>query len=220
METLIEQIRAAYNRVKTKFPDYNQGQLAELIGVNRSTLSSALNGNDKYGSEKMLRRMLELVDGPAFPGERQRVPFYDMDVTAGIVEAYPDIETPAYSINFAPVNDCTAALPVYGESMEPGIRSGDIVFVRELHNRTTLQWGEIYLVVTDESCDNMRTIKRVYPHPDGQHYILRADNPTYRGDSHTHRVRAENIHREGTLRQETTIKETWETSRHPRVNTQ
>jgi transcriptional regulator with XRE-family HTH domain len=183
METLIEQIRAAYNRVKTKFPDYNQGQLAELIGVNRSTLSSALNGNDKYGSEKMLRRMLELVDGPAFPGERQRVPFYDMDVTAGIVEAYPDTETPAYSINFAPVNDCTAALPVYGESMEPGIRSGDIVFVRELHNRTTLQWGEIYLVVTDETCDNMRTIKRVYPHPDGQHYILRADNPTYRGDT-------------------------------------
>lgn len=183
METLIEQIRAAYNRVKTKFPDYNQGQLAELIGVNRSTLSSALNGNDKYGSEKMLRRMLELVDGPAFPGERQRVPFFDMDVTAGIVEAYPDTETPAYSINFAPVNDCTAALPVYGESMEPGIRSGDIVFVRELHNRTTLQWGEIYLVVTDDSCDNMRTIKRVYPHPDGQHYILRADNPTYRGDT-------------------------------------
>lgn len=183
METLIEQIRAAYNRVKTKFPDYNQGQLAELIGVNRSTLSSALNGNDKYGSEKMLRRMLELVDGPAFPGERQRVPFYDMDVTAGIVEAYPDTETPAYSINFAPVNDCTAALPVYGESMEPGIRSGDIVFVRELHNRTTLQWGEIYLVVTDDTCDNMRTIKRVYPHPDGQHYILRADNPTYRGDT-------------------------------------
>ena len=183
METLIEQIRAAYNRVRTRFPDYNQGQLAELIGVNRSTLSSALNGNEKYGSEKMLRRMVELVDGPAYPGERQRVPFYDMDVTAGIVEAYPDTETPAYSINFAPVNDCTAALPVYGESMEPGIRSGDIVFVRELHNRTTLQWGEIYLVVTDETCDNMRTIKRVYPHPDGQHYILRADNPTYRGDT-------------------------------------
>lgn len=183
MDTLIEQIRAAYNRVKTKFPDYNQGQLAELIGVNRSTLSSALNGNEKYGSEKMLRRMVELVDGPAFPGERQRVPFYDMDVTAGIVEAYPDTETPAYSINFAPVNDCTAALPVYGESMEPGIRSGDIVFVRELHNRTTLQWGEIYLVVTDETCDNMRTIKRVYPHPDGAHYILRADNPTYKGDT-------------------------------------
>jgi hypothetical protein len=23
----------------------------------------------------------------------------------------------------------------------------------------------------------------VYPHPDGQHYILRADNPTYKGDT-------------------------------------
>lgn len=183
MDTLIEQIKAAYNRVRAKFPDYNQGQIAELVGMNRSTLSSALNGNEKYGSEKMLRRMLELVDGPAYPGERQRVPFFDMDVTAGIVEAYSDTEAPAYTINFAPVNDCTAALPVYGESMEPGIRSGDIVFVRELHNRTTLQWGEIYLVVTDETCDNLRTIKRVYPHPDGQHYILRADNPTYKGDT-------------------------------------
>ena len=182
-DTLQEQIVSAYNALRATFPAENQGELAQRIGINRSTLSRALNGDERYITPGMLRKIQEATGGPSFSGDRQRIPFYDMDVTAGIVEAYPDTETPAYSINFAPVNDCTAALPVYGESMEPGIRSGDIVFVRELHNRTTLQWGEIYLVVTDETCDNMRTIKRVYPHPDGQHYILRADNPTYKGDT-------------------------------------
>ena len=181
-DTLQEQIVSAYNALRATFPAENQGELAQRIGINRSTLSRALNGDGKYITSGMLRKIQEAM-GKDSQAMVPPVPFFDMDVTAGIVEAYPDTETPAYSINFAPVNDCTAALPVYGESMEPGIRSGDIVFVRELHNRMTLQWGEIYLVVTDETCDNMRTIKRVYPHPDGQHYILRADNPTYRGDT-------------------------------------
>lgn len=182
-DTLQEQIIIAYNALRSTFPTENQGELAQRIGINRSTLSRALNGDGKYITVGMLRKIQEAAGQTEDRGAGVRVPFFDMDVTAGIVEAYSDTEAPAYTINFAPVNDCTAALPVYGESMEPGIRSGDIVFVRELHNRTTLQWGEIYLVVTDDSCDNMRTIKRVYPHPDGQHYILRADNPTYRGDT-------------------------------------
>ena len=181
-DTLQEQIVSAYNALRATFPAENQGELAQRIGINRSTLSRALNGDEKYITWGMLRKIQEAM-GRKDNDQGPRIPFFDMDVTAGIVEAYSDTEAPAYTINFAPVNDCTAALPVYGESMEPGIRSGDIVFVRELHNRTTLQWGEIYLVVTDETCDNLRTIKRVYPHPDGQHYILRADNPTYKGDT-------------------------------------
>ncbi len=181
-DTLQEQIVSAYNALRATFPAENQGELAQRIGINRSTLSRALNGDEKYITWGMLRKIQEAM-GRKDNDQGPRIPFFDMDVTAGIVEAYSDTEAPAYTINFAPVNDCTAALPVYGESMEPGIRSGDIVFVRELHNRATLQWGEIYLVVTDETCDNMRTIKRVYPHPDGAHYILRADNPTYKGDT-------------------------------------
>ena len=181
-DTLQEQIVSAYNALRATFPAENQGELAQRIGINRSTLSRALNGDEKYITWGMLRKIQEAM-GRKDNDRGPCIPFFDMDVTAGIVEAYPDTEAPAYTINFAPVNDCTAALPVYGESMEPGIRSGDIVFVRELHNRATLQWGEIYLVVTDETCDNLRTIKRVYPHPDGAHYILRADNPTYKGDT-------------------------------------
>lgn len=116
--------------------------------------------------------------------EGEGVPFYDMDVTASYVEAFHDVkEEPAYRVNFSPVNDCTAAFPVYGESMAPNISSGDIVFVRELHNKTSFLWGEVYLVITDATCDNMRTIKRVYLSDDRKNYILRADNPLYAGDT-------------------------------------
>lgn len=112
------------------------------------------------------------------------IPFYDIDLTASYVEAFQDVkEEPSYVINFAPVNDCTAAFPVYGESMAPGISSGDIVFVREISNKASLLWGEVYLVITDATCDNMRTIKRVYLSEDGKTYILRADNPLYSGDT-------------------------------------
>jgi len=126
----------------------------------------------------------EMIVGENTADKGEGIPFYDIDLTASYVEAFQDApEEPSYMIDFAPVNDCTAAFPVYGESMAPGISSGDIVFVREIRNKVSLLWGEVYLVITDATCDNMRTIKRVYLSEDGKTYILRADNPLYAGDT-------------------------------------
>ena len=112
------------------------------------------------------------------------VPFYDINVTASITESFNDIkEKPSYKINVPFLNDCTAAFPVYGDSMLPAYRPGDTVIVKEITNRDSLLWGEVYLVITNANCDNMRTIKRVYISEDRQNYILRATNPEFAGDT-------------------------------------
>ena len=112
------------------------------------------------------------------------VPFYDINVTASITESFNDIkEKPSYKINVPFLNDCTAAFPVYGDSMLPAYRPGDTVIVKQINNRESLLWGEVYLVITNANCDNMRTIKRVYISDDRQNYILRATNPEFAGDT-------------------------------------
>lgn len=112
------------------------------------------------------------------------VPFYDLNVTASITESFNDIkEKPSYKINVPFLNDCTAAFPVYGDSMLPAYRPGDTVIVKEITNRDALLWGEVYLVITNANCDNMRTIKRVYISDDRRNYILRATNPEFAGDT-------------------------------------
>lgn len=112
------------------------------------------------------------------------VPYYDLDVTCGINESFADIrEVPQYFIDLPPFNDCTAAFPVYGESMEPDFFGGEIIIVKEVHNLDVLLWGEPYLVITDSDTDNLRTIKNVYPSKEREYIILRASNERFAGDT-------------------------------------
>ena len=118
------------------------------------------------------------------PHSGANIPFYDIDVTASRAEAFCDTpEIPQYYINFPPLNDCTAAFPVYGESMEPDFYAGEVVLVKEVTNVDSMLWGEPYLVITNANCDNLRTIKNVYLSDDRQKFILRATNPRYAGDT-------------------------------------
>lgn len=113
------------------------------------------------------------------------VPYYDIDVTGSVVGSFQDIrEKPEYYIDFKPFNDCTAYFSIYGDSMYPRYASGEILAVKEIKNRNTIQWGEAYLVVTDETENNMRTVKTLHPYEDDKSCIvLRATNPNFRGDT-------------------------------------
>lgn len=113
-----------------------------------------------------------------------RVPYYDIDVTAGVMESFSDAkEIPAYYMDMPQFSDCTAAFPVYGESMEPKFNGGEIVIVKEVTNPKTLLWGESYLIITNADSDNLRTIKCIFQSPYEDEIILRAINPKYEGDT-------------------------------------
>ncbi|MGK6350442.1 S24 family peptidase [Parapedobacter sp. DT-150] len=91
--------------------------------------------------------------------------------------------TPEYYIDYRPFNDCTAYLPVYGDSMYPRFANGEIIAVKEITNLDVLLWGEAYLVITNERANNIVTVKLLYPHQDAAKLILRACNPEYFGDT-------------------------------------
>lgn len=133
------------------------------------------------GEGEMLKKDLSISKNPVSgPG----IPFYDINVTASITENFNDIpEEPQYRIDVPFLNDCTAAFPVFGESMMPVYNPGDTVIVKEIKNRDAILWGETYLVITNANCDNLRTIKRVFISADRRNYILRAINPEYTGDT-------------------------------------
>lgn len=47
-----------------------------------------------------------------------------------------------------------------------------------------IQWGESYLVIGDESTDNIRTVKNIHPNDrDDSKVIMRASNPNFKGDT-------------------------------------
>ncbi|MCX2485995.1 S24 family peptidase [Pedobacter sp. MR2016-24] len=112
------------------------------------------------------------------------VPYYSVNISEPNASGFNLLkETPEYYVNFRPFNDCDAYLPIYGDSMYPKYASGEIIAVREIHNPDVIQWGEAYLIVADDTANNLSTVKLLFEHTHGNKLVLRASNPNYKGDT-------------------------------------
>lgn len=86
------------------------------------------------------------------------VPYFELDVSAGNIEMFSDTpELPALSITIPGFDDCDMALPIYGDSMYPTFASGMIVMCKRIRDKSIIQYGETYLVITSEQ----RMVKRL-----------------------------------------------------------
>ncbi|WP_293313380.1 LexA family transcriptional regulator [Pedobacter sp. UBA5917] len=113
---------------------------------------------------------------------KEGVPYFDMSLS-DIKDFIVEEEKAEYLVNYLPFNDCTAYLPVYGDSMYPKYAAGEIIAVKEITNLEILQWGEAYVVMTDEYSNSLRTIKLIFQHRDNTKLILRSSNPNFKGDT-------------------------------------
>ncbi len=114
----------------------------------------------------------------------KRVPFYNINLYETNTDHSILMEDkPEYFVNYRPFNDCTAYLPVYGDSMYPKYASGDIIAVKEVKNMDIIQWGEAYMIMTNEEANHLKGIKILHEHPNKDKIILRSSNPNYKGDT-------------------------------------
>ena len=171
-------------------------ELAKGANLSEATIGRILKGETRKLSDKNLEKFsnyFHVSKSYLRTGKKEvqkiyqnqnSVPYYDIDITATITGSFSDVkEKPEFYIDFKPFNDCTAYLPLYGDSMFPTYASGEIIAVKKINNPDVILWGEAYLIITDESANNMRTVKLLFPHPDDDKVILRASNPNYKGDT-------------------------------------
>lgn len=191
-------------RALRKSKNISQGQLAEIIGVKSGTISNYEKGVSEPDLDKALLiskyfgvyidslistsnreiQRIEELETVRESSVSKLVPYYDIDITASIKESFNDVvEEPEFYIDFKPFNDCTAYLPIWGDSMFPTYASGEIVAVKKIDNPSIILWGEAYLIITNAIANNMKTVKLLYPHDDEDKIILRASNPNYKGDT-------------------------------------
>lgn len=125
-----------------------------------------------------------LKKGPIVSETKEGVPYYDISLADSVAESLMLMEgEPEYFVNYKPFNDCTAYLPVYGDSMYPKYASGEIIAIKEVTNFDVLQWGEAYVIMGDNATNGIRSIKLVHQHTDTEKLILRSSNPNFKGDT-------------------------------------
>ena len=148
----------------------NQSYLAECLGISPQALSS------RFHAEKFPKgRQMEINKALG-----QRIFDVDMDITDNMADSSRvpvlDLRTAA-GFNIIPLEDSLGneeikiqeyitvdglrgcvGIVVYGDSMSPEYRSGDIVFVRQELDRENIAYGRPYMVITKTE----RTLKCIY----------------------------------------------------------
>ena len=111
------------------------------------------------------------------------VPYYNVEISGTFISSFDDAkEYIEFYIDYKPLNDCTAYLPYFGNSMYPMFKSGNTLAVKQINNFNIILWGEPHLIITNDNANNYKTVKCIYPHNDPSKIILRAKNPDFAGD--------------------------------------
>ena len=187
LKIIIEKLNFKTQKEFAESLNIQQGSLSDIlrerIGIStaiKDRLFLKFNVNINWLEEGVGEPFLK--KGPVVSEAKEGVPYFNISLADEDVFALEE-EQAEYFVNYKPFNDCTAYLPVYGDSMYPKYASGEIIAVREVTNHDVLQWGEAYVIMTDEKSNNMRSIKMIYEHADKSKLTLRSSNPNFKGDT-------------------------------------
>lgn len=170
-----------------------QAEMATRLGMSLRTYQNYEMGvyddTDSIRSEKQLEKLKSVAMEPAARYERtlsnthKQVPVYDIQAQASNTTAFDDdlSELPKSYVTVPGFEDCTFAVYVWNHSMYPTFENGCMVIVKEIKRVEAVQYGSVYLVITDEQ----RVVKRLYEDEDVNFVLMASDNPETRKDGKT-----------------------------------
>ena len=142
---------------------------ADIVGVNRSVLSAAKNGDEKYLTDTLMAKVRsahELRLAPPTEEEisQEMVLVIPTGARAGTLADF-SISTEAYECErmVTPIKGADFAIQVTGDSMSPEYPSGSVILIKKINEKAFIEWGKTYVLDTE----NGAVIKN----------IRRTDNP-------------------------------------------
>jgi len=142
---------------------------ADIVGVNRSVLSAAKNGDEKYLTDTLMAKVRsahELRLAPPTEEEisQEMVLVIPTGARAGTLADFAN-STQAYECEqmVTPIKGADFAIQVTGDSMSPEYPSGSVILIKKINEKAFIEWGKTYVLDTE----NGAVIKNV----------RRTDNP-------------------------------------------
>lgn len=125
---------------------------------------------------------------------RQQIPIYDMEAVAGLVPLFADqySQSVIEMMETTLIPKCDGGLRIVGDSMYPLLKSGDIVFYKQIHDiLNNIVWGEMYLISLDIDGEEYVSVKYLQKSEVPEHITLVSYNEHHKPfDVHTNRIRA------------------------------
>lgn len=148
-----------------------QETIADTIGVHRTTLSSAINGDMRYVTAPLLEKLKRsfpecpFVDEPPvhYPNnvvsdvvipyganrEVQTVPLLPISAQGGSLNDFlVSVKEFECERIISPIKGIDFAITVSGESMAPEYPNGSQVLAKKVNEAAFIEWGEVYVLDT------------------------------------------------------------------------
>lgn len=186
-------------RLLLKEKGYSQQMLADRLGITVQGMRKILNTNStthkriieiaallgttaSYLMNDLETKSVVAEPEPSYKTTLEKtVPVYDIQAQASNVDSFDDelADAPKSHVKVPGFEDCTLAVYVWNHSMYPTYENGCMVIVKEIKDKSFIQYGSVYLVITNEQ----RVVKRIYEDDDDPEMLLMAsDNPELRKD--------------------------------------
>ena len=149
---LQNRLETAYEALRAAGVVHTKGDFSTLLGVNRSSLSRAMNGDPQYLTESLTKKAEAAVDnvGATPVQSPDTLPVLPIGARAGTIADWCDAvhEYDCEKI-VSPIRGASLAAQVTGDSMSPEYPSGSQIIVKKIDEAAFVQWGEVYLLDTD-----------------------------------------------------------------------
>ena len=132
----------------------NKKEFAARLGVNYNGLTRAMNGDPQYLTGSLVAKATALLSNQDYYGTTQiepdTLPILPIGARAGTIADWCDAvhEYDCEKI-VSPIRGASLAAQVTGDSMSPEYPSGSQIIVKKIDEAAFVQWGEVYLLDTD-----------------------------------------------------------------------
>ena len=173
-------VERAFRQLQAEGKVKTQGDFARLLGVSQNTISAAMNGNETYLTDNLLKKVNkfyeENFDGEGDAFTKGTLPVIPTEAMAGTLGEFAD-SVHLYDCErmISPIKGADYAIKVCGDSMTPEIPNGSQILIKKIYEEEFVEWGKIFCLDTR----NGAVIKRIYPTENPEVVECRSTNPDY-----------------------------------------
>ena len=175
-----ERLKFVFEQARSGGLARSQRDFATLLEINENVLSAALNGNEKYLTDRLMKKVEKFYEDNfsdiGDPIQKGTLPVIPTEAMAGTLGEFAD-SVNAYDCErmISPIKGADYAIKVCGDSMTPDIPNGSQILIKKIFEDEFVEWGKVFCLDTR----NGAVIKRVYPTDNPEVVECRSINPDY-----------------------------------------
>lgn len=184
----INALNQCYQKALSMGKVHNKKEFAELVGISRTSMSSAFNGDERYLTDSLISKVSGCIETleleTMFPSIQSIQQKYESQVTIPVIPTGARAGTlgdfaegvKEYDCErmVSPIKGADFAIQVTGESMSPEYPNGSHIIIKKI-SAEFISWGNVFCLDTNDGA----TIKQVYPTDDDSIIECRSLNPAY-----------------------------------------